>query len=198
MSNVVFGKRNLAGPATAALSRDPSAIRRPDAESAPASSPGAGATSVQWNWRLVLFMLAFPAVWLGMIIYQGPALVRDYRLAASFRIDPTVKITKAHCTSYWFTLKTCSVDYEDMEAQQAGPQSTNFMVAFTGTEGFVIPMRSTVDRNAVTTQVALDLMTNRVLTFLALTVGMLMLMIAVVAKLARSDGDSETAPSPQS
>lgn len=137
-------------------------------------------------------MLAFPAVWLGMIIYQGPPLLRDYRLAGSFQNDFTVKVENAKCTAYWFILKTCSVDYQILDAEPPELRTTHFMVAFTKTEGrLVAPVRSSIDRDAVTTRIALELMANRIITFLAITAGMLALMIAFVAKLTRS-GSRET------
>lgn len=192
MSSVTFGKRNLARAAEPVAARDSATLAGLDAPARTTSTAGlaAGGTRPRLGWRLLLAAIAFPAVWLGIIYYQGAPLLRDYRQSASFQNDFTVKIENAHCTVYWFVLKTCSVDYRILDVDPPDVQTTNFMVAFTGTEGRLVrPMRSNIDRSAVTTQIALELMTNRILTFLTIVVGMLTFMVAVVRKMLRPDLD---------
>lgn len=127
-----------------------------------------------------LFMLLL----LGAFVYTtGSVVYRDFAHGSSFVADPSIKVERAECKRTNFVLTDCDIDLSWMTASGPKKQRAGFMLLFSSmADKAVVPLRSKSDPAVVSTQVALDHMTNRTITFMVFASILLMLVVIALRK----------------
>lgn len=105
----------------------------------------------------------FAVILLALWFFYGAGVHRDLRLSGTYKFDRTVEVQKGACTRYFFLLSACEANLIDKSNATAAMQSTSYMVMFRNMGGTpLVPVRSTVERDAVSVRVATsDTLTNR-------------------------------------
>jgi hypothetical protein len=121
------------------------------------------------SFRAVLVCIA--AVFFAgfTVYYEGPGLMRDVQLRNATLVPARdLKVEEAKCTSHWWILSNCRVSYRAPQARERA--SVHFSVLGTlGGERFQL-MRSP-DNRAVTTDIAIAKLTNRMTTMAVMLAG---------------------------
>lgn len=127
-----------------------------------------------------LFMLML----LAAFVYSTcGALYRDLAHGSSFLADASIKVERAECTRTNFIVTDCDIDLSWMAASGPKTQRAGFMVLFASlADTPVVPLRSSRDPEVVSTQAAVDRMTNRTVTFLVFASILLMLVVVAFKK----------------
>ena len=119
------------------------------------------------NWvqlsflQIVLMVFIVPAIIFAGVLAYGPDLVRDYRLAATYKPAHDLRATDGECTSYAFILTTCSATVTSLRPG-VPERSVGFAMFFQSAAGErMIPVRSSVDQSAVTIRPAVNAVTAR-------------------------------------
>jgi hypothetical protein len=137
--------------------------------------------------QLVIFMLALPAViYWGFLPYAGDIL-RDHRLAGSWRTAYDLQALDGHCTRHQFLLTNCSAKIKSLAEPDQKPVQVDFMMGFVSGGGeAMIPVRSTRDSSVVSIGYAAQTeLWNRTLTFLVMIGAMSAMFLATVRALLR-------------
>lgn len=116
------------------------------------------------NVYLTLYCgLALAALW----IVESPDLMRDVRLAGTYRVDLGIKVDEGRCRDLLFVAQLCSVSYSWNDAGVTTAGSTYFMTSLTATSKVpLVPVRSKEDTDAISVAFAVkDKLTNRVAGF---------------------------------
>ena len=98
-----------------------------------------------------------------------------------------MKVEKANCTRYWFLVSTCDVRLSWLDFGTTRIVHTGFIVSLTSMNGTsIVPMRSAVDPNVLTSSAGLERLSNRAWTLGALsTFGLLFCGLFAVGLLRR-------------
>jgi hypothetical protein len=106
---------------------------------------------------VVLFVVA-------MVHVEGPGLMRDVQLRNAALVPAQdMKIEEARCRSHWWIVSSCTVSYRAAQQPQQQRQSISFTV-FGSLGGEPVQLLRTADNRAVTTDIGLAKLTNRITT----------------------------------
>jgi hypothetical protein len=167
-----FGKRGVAVQASGRAST----VTRPpiSAVSKPQQASDAGEDLPNWAasklsdklkaWVFVALMAAF----LGW--FAGVDLWRDVRLASTYRAAADIEAKDGSCKNALYLMSMCDVTLVARGADGRTRKIGSYQLYGPGSMGGVaiVPVRSTVDPDAITHQAAIDHLTGRIITFLLL------------------------------
>ncbi len=137
--------------------------------------------------RLVVSLLALAAVlWFLILPYAGDIL-RDHRLAGTWRPAYDMQVADGLCTRHNFLITNCSAKIKSRAEPNQAPVAVDFMMAFVSGGGQPLtPVCSSVDPNALTIAYAAETeLLNRTLTFLAMAVGLVAGFLAGLSALVK-------------
>lgn len=137
--------------------------------------------------QLVIFMLAVPAVFYWAFLPYAGDILRDHRLAGSWRTAYDLQALEGKCTRHNFILTNCSAEIKSLVEPDQQPVKVDFLMGFVSGDGEgLIPVRSTVDPSVVALAYAAETeLWNRTLTFLVMTGAMAAMFLAVTRALLR-------------
>jgi hypothetical protein len=106
---------------------------------------------------------------IGNIWVNGPSLWRDYQIRAmAFMPAPDLNVRKAHCTTYWFVLTDCGIEY----TAPGRPQVQSLSYGFLGPlpEKKYRLMRLADRPDVVVADIGINYLTNRLVGLCVFTV----------------------------
>ncbi|CCD95324.1 hypothetical protein BRAO375_4150007 [Bradyrhizobium sp. ORS 375] len=175
---MTFGKRQ-SGMGASARTYNPgmAAEISPVATQAPSPAEAAPAKGSPIRWAIV--MLACGALLYGVLISYGPDLRRDRRLAGTWQPAYDLRATEGKCKRRYFLVTTCEAKIASIAQPDKAPMSIEFFMLFSGGGGeALVPVRSTVDRAAVSIYYAAETkLWNRTLSFVFGTVTLALMMV---------------------
>ncbi|GLH79015.1 hypothetical protein SSBR45G_39240 [Bradyrhizobium sp. SSBR45G] len=117
------------------------------------------------RWAIV--MLACGAMLYGFLVNYGPDLRRDRRLAGTWQPAYDLKATEGRCKRTNFVITSCSAKIASIAQPDQALINIDFFMLFSGGGGeALVPVRSTVDRAAVSIYYAAETkLWNRTLSF---------------------------------
>jgi hypothetical protein len=135
---------------------------------------------------LLVFLGALAWFWWLVLPYGGPVL-RDYRLAGTWQPAYDMRVVAPKCTRYNLSLTICSATLQSLAEPNQPPIPVDYMMAFSSGGGErLVPVRSTADPSAVSLAYAAETqLTNRMLTFLAIAFGAVMVVLTTGSALLR-------------
>ncbi len=121
--------------------------------------------------RLVISMAGVAAFFYFLLLPVGSDVLRDHRLAGSWRPAYDMQATDGHCKSYWFLLTDCTAKIISVAEPDQPAVASHFIMSFASGDGErLVPVRSTVDPSVVTIGYAAETkLWNRTLSFVAWT-----------------------------
>ena len=158
---MAFGKRQSAGGATAqALNVGMTAT------TSQAAADTARTTGSPLRWLIVL--VACGALLYGLVANYGPEILRDHRLAGSWEPAYDLRATDGKCERTNFVVTFCSAKIKSIAKPDQAPIDHKFFMLFTGGGGeILVPVRSTIDRAAVSIHYTAETkLWNRTLSFI--------------------------------
>lgn len=171
---VEFGKRKPANT-TAAYSRP---VENPVDLATAAEVVSTGKLPFWSNISSVSFammMVAAAGLLWWLVLPYGGDILRDYRLAHTWRPAYDLTATDGKCTRHQFILTTCNATLKSLAEPNAAPIDVSFMMAFAGGGGeAMVPVRSAANPSQVSIAYAAETqLFNRTLTFVAIVFGLL-------------------------
>lgn len=133
------------------------------------SLPPRGSATRQRIWA-TLGVLMFAAMFVAMVVFTGPALLSDWQISAAAQPAPQAEIVKGSCTTK-LVLAICDVTLRTQTAR--GPITRDVNYVFTDVHFGSYSAAAMADParpELVTTDLALDRLWNRSLTFLVAAV----------------------------
>ena len=143
-------------------------------------SENAAPTGHPIRWLLIL--LACGAMLYGVVVSMGPDILRDHRLAGSWQPAYDLQAMEGKCERKNFVLTSCSAKIKSVANPDQAPTAHRFTMLFASGGGeALVPVRSTIDRSAVSIHyAAVTKLWNRTVSFLLLA-GMMALFTVFAA-----------------
>ena len=166
---MAFGKRQPGvGSAAQALNANTAA--------APGYAVTESAAPTGHPFRWLIILLACGAMLYGLVVSYGPDILRDHRLAGTWQPAYDLQAMEGRCERKNFVITFCSAKIRSVANPGQAPITHRFMMLFTGGGGeALVPVRSTIDRAAVSIFYAAETkLLNRTLSFV-FTAGILAL-----------------------
>lgn len=114
--------------------------------------------------KSILAALFFVALTGGIGWLLGPTLWQDFKIRDAQKLTAQdVRVEEASCSTKLFVISFCTIKLKPAEAAQ----TTEFTYLITGTlgEARLAPMRTIGAREILTTNIGMDYLTNRIISF---------------------------------
>jgi hypothetical protein len=162
---MTFGKRQSGVGATAQAFNRNMAVAQ--SQVAPET---ARTTGSPLRWLIVL--IACGAALYGLVVNYGPDILRDHRLAGSWQPAYDLRTMDGKCERTNFVITFCSAKIKSLARPDQAPIDHRFFMLFSGGGGeALVPVRSTIDRAAVSIfYTAETKLWNRTLSFISAAV----------------------------
>lgn len=138
-----------------------------------------------------LFMVFIATVTVpAPIIYAGPQLLSDLKVGDQWALAPDLSIKESKCTSYYFVVSTCYLDYVDRRDPARVGGTLNYFVLGSWAGERALLLRSSRDPNRIGSTIGLEHMRQRLVSFgvaILIALGFLSVMIKAFVLLARED-----------
>jgi len=131
-----------------------------------AATETAEATGHPFRWLIML--VACGAMLYGLVASYGPDILRDHRLAGTWQPAYDLRATEGKCERTNFVVTFCSAKIKSVARPDDPPSTHRFLMFFASGGGEALaPVRSTIDRNAVSIFYAAETkLRNRTLSFI--------------------------------